>query len=91
MLNDIKKENLLVLKSKIAIVTGGSKGIGLGVASRLAEAGAHVVIADIDGTTSAVDTLKSNGYSALSQFLRMFHRILSLKHCLIIVNPNLEK
>jgi 2-dehydro-3-deoxy-D-gluconate 5-dehydrogenase len=64
MLHDIKNENLLDLKSKIAIVTGGSKGIGLSVASRLAEAGAHVVIADIDGTTSTVDTLKSNGYSA---------------------------
>jgi 2-deoxy-D-gluconate 3-dehydrogenase len=57
---------LLELRNRIAIITGGSKGIGLGVASRLAEAGAHVVIADIDGTTSAVDTLKSNGYSAES-------------------------
>jgi NAD(P)-dependent dehydrogenase (short-subunit alcohol dehydrogenase family) len=36
------------LANKVAIVTGGSAGIGLGVAERLARQGARVVIADID-------------------------------------------
>lgn len=36
------------LKDQVAIVTGGANGIGKGIASVLAKAGAQVVIADID-------------------------------------------
>jgi len=43
---------LLNLDGKAAIVTGGAKGIGLGIAYRLAEAGAKVVIADMDEPTT---------------------------------------
>jgi NAD(P)-dependent dehydrogenase (short-subunit alcohol dehydrogenase family) len=39
-----------LLDNKVAIVTGGAKGIGLAIAKRLGEAGAKVVVADIDGS-----------------------------------------
>ena len=40
---------LLDLTGRSAVVTGGAKGIGAGIAYRLAEAGAAVLVADQDG------------------------------------------
>ena len=40
--------DLVDLGGKTAIVTGGSMGIGCGIVERLHEAGAAVVIADLD-------------------------------------------
>jgi 2-dehydro-3-deoxy-D-gluconate 5-dehydrogenase len=45
--------DLLDLGGRTAIVTGGAKGIGLGIARRLHEAGANVAIADLDGDGAA--------------------------------------
>ncbi|MFC1575573.1 SDR family NAD(P)-dependent oxidoreductase [Gemmatimonadota bacterium] len=40
--------DLTSLQGRVAVVTGGASGIGLGVASLLAEAGARVAVLDID-------------------------------------------
>jgi NAD(P)-dependent dehydrogenase (short-subunit alcohol dehydrogenase family) len=40
--------NLFDLTGKVAIVTGGAKGIGEGITTRLAQAGAKVVICDLN-------------------------------------------
>lgn len=59
-------DELLDLKSKSAIVTGGAKGIGFGIASRLASAGAQVLIADMDlaAAKKSVAELVANGWKA---------------------------
>jgi NAD(P)-dependent dehydrogenase (short-subunit alcohol dehydrogenase family) len=41
-------ERLLQLSGRVAIVTGGARGIGLACCARLAEAGAAVIVADSD-------------------------------------------
>lgn len=54
------------LNGKRALVTGGSRGIGLGCAVALAEAGAHVVIAarGVPAIDAAVHEMTSAGMSA---------------------------
>lgn len=53
--------DLFRLDGKVAVVTGGAKGIGMYYSRALAEAGAKVVVADIDGaavenTTQAINS-----------------------------------
>jgi 3-oxoacyl-[acyl-carrier protein] reductase len=58
----------LKLKGRVAIVTGGGHGIGKAYARRLAEEGASVVIAEIDGEAAeaAAAELDRQGLSALA-------------------------
>jgi len=61
-------QELLNLQGKSAIVTGGAKGIGYGIAYRLAEAGAKVLIADMDEATAqkSAQELTAKGWTASS-------------------------
>ncbi len=47
-LDSLSIQSLISLEGRVAVVTGGAKGIGFGVARRLAEAGADVLVADAD-------------------------------------------
>ncbi len=55
------------LDGKVALVTGGANGIGLACATRFAEEGASVVVADVqdDAGESAVVDLRGDGHQAI--------------------------
>lgn len=66
--NMTPREKLLDISCKTAIVTGGAMGIGYGIAVRLAEAGASLVIADVNlaAAAAAVAKLKAAGGTAIA-------------------------
>ena len=70
------------LNNRVAVVTGGAQGFGLAITERFIEAGAKVVIWDIDETAAkeAISKLKSENLS---------HQIVDVTN-FEIVNKNLE-
>jgi 3-oxoacyl-[acyl-carrier protein] reductase len=54
------------LQDRVTIVTGAGKGIGEAIAKRLAKAGAHVVVNDVDSAMAqaTTDAIVNAGYSA---------------------------
>ncbi|MGH8988346.1 MAG: SDR family NAD(P)-dependent oxidoreductase [Acidimicrobiales bacterium] len=58
------------LQGKVAIVTGGARGIGRGIAERFAEEGAAVVIGDLLEEEGARVAATVEGRSGRSKFLR---------------------
>jgi 3-oxoacyl-[acyl-carrier protein] reductase len=54
------------LKGEVAIVTGAASGIGRGIALVLAEAGARIVIGDLQDAAAVVDQVRALGSDAVA-------------------------
>ena len=56
----------MLMQGKVAMVTGGGRGIGEASARRLADFGAKVILADLDlaSATAVAESLKSEGKEA---------------------------
>jgi 3-oxoacyl-[acyl-carrier protein] reductase len=64
-----KESNMSKLTNKVAVVTGGSRGIGAAIANRLAAEGANVAITYVKDATSAsavVKTIQAKGGNAVA-------------------------
>ena len=54
------------LEGKVAVVTGGARGIGKQIAITLAKEGADIAIADMGDMSEAADQIKALGRRALT-------------------------
>ena len=63
-IEDRPVSSLLDISGRKAIVTGGAMGLGFGIAKRLAEAGADVLISDVNESAleKAVGRMSEEGY-----------------------------
>ena len=75
------------LSGRVAIVTGGASGIGVGIAELLAEAGATVVIADINAERAAAQAaaLVAAGHKAAAVTLDLADEASVIAACAVVV------
>jgi NAD(P)-dependent dehydrogenase (short-subunit alcohol dehydrogenase family) len=64
----IEKGDTMKLKGKVAIITGGARGLGKAYALGLAEEGARIVISDVLDTTKVKQEIERKGGEALSLY-----------------------
>lgn len=63
----MKDHDAFSLSGRAAFVTGAAQGLGLAIATGLAEAGARVALADLEGRSeAAVRTLRDAGHGAMA-------------------------
>jgi meso-butanediol dehydrogenase / (S,S)-butanediol dehydrogenase / diacetyl reductase len=68
---------MVKLQDKVVIVTGGAQGIGEGIARRLADDGASVAIADINGAKAetVAESLVRTGHKAIAVTVDVAERV----------------
>ena len=69
------------LDGKVALVTGGSQGIGRAIVQQLADNGAHVCIVDVDGEGAKLAAREIGGRSWLGDVVDVERMRLIVKDC----------
>lgn len=77
------------LEGRIAIVTGAARGIGFGIAAKLAEKGATVVVSDVnaDNAAIAVEKIKAAGGKAIA----ILADVANYEQAKNLINSTIEK
>ena len=82
------------LRNRVALVTGGSRGIGRGVATRLAKDGARVAIAYRSNKAAAQQTLRTLQSAALDKVALIrdqnFAHVLGMIHYIHVLARDFE-
>jgi 2-deoxy-D-gluconate 3-dehydrogenase len=81
--------NLFDLKGKVAVITGGNGGIGLGMAQGLASCGASIVIAGRDAEKAAAALTSLHGMGAEASFI--VADVTKKTDCLALIAGAVEK
>ncbi|MFV8817910.1 SDR family NAD(P)-dependent oxidoreductase [Haliea sp. E17] len=78
------------LKGRVAVVTGGASGIGAAISRTMAEAGAFVVVVDINRETAEAEvaTLKEAGYGADAVIINLADEVSVVAGCQEIVEKH---
>lgn len=83
--------NVLTLSKRTAVVTGGSRGIGLAIAQQLAYAGMRVAIIDINEELGKKEASKMTSEGFVAQFFRCdVSNVGNIKECLSKINAQFK-
>ncbi|MCA1564969.1 MAG: SDR family oxidoreductase [Acidobacteria bacterium] len=81
----------LSLAGRVALVTGGSRGIGRAIAERLAEAGARVTISYQNDETAAAETASAITRQYQSEALAIRSNVCDMSGAEQLINTTIEK